>query len=67
MDSLLAMFDLVSSFFDTAFATYLGKALMVSGLLAQLAAITPWKWDDGVMGGVQKLLNVIAGNWGHAK
>jgi hypothetical protein len=44
--------------------------LAISGAFSQLAAITPWTWDDraaGFFGGVVRFAKVLAGNYGHAK
>jgi hypothetical protein len=35
--------------------------------MAQLAAMTPWGWDDKLAGPLQRLFQVLAGNWGKAK
>lgn len=43
--------------------------LAISGAFAQLAALTPWTWDDrasGVFAGVVRFGKVLAGNYGHA-
>jgi len=43
--------------------------LALSGACSQLAAITPWTWDDraaGFLGGFVRFAKVLAGNYGHA-
>jgi hypothetical protein len=40
-------------------------AAAVSGVFSQIAAVTPWTWDDGVAGALAKVLQAIAGNWGN--
>lgn len=41
--------------------------LAILGALSQLAALTPWTWDDKAFGGLAKIFKVLAGNYGKAK
>ena len=49
---------------------YVMLALAFLYLTVQLAAITPWKWDDKLSGkltGLSKILKFATGNYGNAK
>lgn len=67
MDDLAALIGALSTFLDSNLVQYLVAFLALSGAAAQLAALTPWGWDDKLAGPLQRLFSVLAGNWGKAK
>lgn len=54
-------------FITTNWQTILLIITGVMALASQVAALTPSKKDDEAIGWLQKIFNVIAGNWGNAK
>ena len=59
--------DAFLAFLETDLASYIAYGLAFSGLLAQLAAMTPFGHDDVAAGYLNRFFSILAGNWGRAK
>lgn len=46
---------------------YVEIALQIVGVASLIAAVTPTKKDNVVLGGIKTVLNVLGGNWYQAK
>lgn len=64
---LTALGDLIVGFINSDLGGYIVWGLAFSGLLAQLAAMTPWGFDDKAAGFVNRVFTALAGNWGNAR
>lgn len=64
---LTVLGDLLVEFINTDVGAYIVWGLAASGLLAQLAAMTPWGYDDKAAGFVNRIFTALAGNWGNAR
>lgn len=64
---LTAIGDAFVAFLNTDLGAYITWGLAFSGLLAQVAAMTPWGKDDEAANFVHRIFKVLAGNWGQAR
>ncbi|MEP0708170.1 hypothetical protein [Parvibaculum sp.] len=58
---------LLSGLFSGAFSEWIEAALAIVGAASAVAAATPTRKDDDVVGKISRVIDIVALNVGHAK
>ncbi len=58
---------LLSGLFSGAFSEWIEAALAIVGAASAVAAATPTRKDDDVVGNISRVIDIVALNVGHAK